>query len=105
MAYGCTFHDYLERQVWATAFTMVRALFLAGHSTVILVATNTTRKRRKEWHALDWTLRYKVIPTPVEECIRRATDDNNPDLIQVIERMNAQWEELDQYELLDLWEG
>src|SRR5690606_41614342 len=37
-----------ERMVWVLAHYMVRALFEAGHHTVILDATNTTEERREE---------------------------------------------------------
>ena len=47
--HGQRFISEAEPFVWAIAKAMVRALFLAGHSAVILDATNNTRKRRDEW--------------------------------------------------------
>ena len=44
--HGQPFIGDAEPFVWATARTMVNAMFIAGHQHVILDATNTTRKRR-----------------------------------------------------------
>ena len=75
---------------------MVRALFLAGHSKVILDATNTTRKRRDEWQSKEWITVFHVINTPVELCLERA----DPILIPVISRMWENQEPLGEDELL-----
>ena len=60
---------------------MVKALFLAGHRTVIIDATHITARRREVWlNPQGWNLHYHVIPTTKEECIRRATGDKREDL-------------------------
>ena len=80
--------------VWAIAKYMVRSLFLAGHSTVILDATNTTRKRRDEWRGERWDVAVKVIPTDAETCIRRAQSIEDEVIVPIIEKMAAQFEPL-----------
>ncbi len=89
-----TFLARAEPWVWAMAYTMVEALYLAGHKIVIVDATNTTEKRRKEWADRFENVEFKVFDTPKEECIQRAEATGKPELIPVIERMAAQWEPL-----------
>ena len=61
--HGHAFVKQAESFVWAIAHKMVEALFLAGHSDVVLDATNTTAKRRKEWLSDDWSCKYICIRT------------------------------------------
>lgn len=91
--HGQRFVGDAEPFVWATAKAMVRSLFLAGHQTVVLDATNTTKKRRVEWFDDRWATFFKVIPTPKETCLERAAGD--AELVPVIERMASQFEPLD----------
>jgi len=90
--HGKAFIGLAEPFVWAIAKVMVRALFLAGHKTIILDATNATQKRRDEWKSSQWTREYRVFDTPKAECINRAIADNREDLVPVIERMAEQYE-------------
>lgn len=90
--HGQPYFDNAEPLVWAFAKMMVRALFLAGHETVILDATNTTKRRRDEWEVKGWTTQDKIFDTSPSECIRRAKDGGREDLVPVIERMAAQWD-------------
>lgn len=88
---GHRFLAPLEPTVWWLARMMVRALFLAGHRTVIVDATNNTRKRRDEWRSSEG---WEVVCVPVVEDLetirRRAQDD---DVIQsVINRMATEHE-------------
>ncbi len=92
--HGQRFISDAEPYVWAVAKTMVRALFLAGHSKVILDATNITQKRRDEWLDDRWSTQYHIIDTPVLECIARATGEGDMSIIPVIERMAASYEPL-----------
>jgi predicted kinase len=94
---GLPFVPEAERFVWATARVMVDALFLAGHATVILDATNTTRKRRDEWKSKFWKTQFQVFDTKAETCRERAGD--NASLIAAIDRMAAAWEPLEENEL------
>lgn len=93
--HGQTHWPSMEPYVWAIARTMVRSLFLAGHTRVILDATNITERRRNEWKSSDWTLEFKNFHTPKYECIQRAKDSNTEYLIPVIERMHKEMEKHD----------
>ena len=72
--HGRPFIREAEPMVWAIAKFMVRALFLAGHPTVIVDATNTTKKRRDEWLSENWRCVFKVVGGPEDKdvCIERA---------------------------------
>jgi predicted kinase len=85
--HGQTYASEAEPFVAAIAKTMVRSLFLAGHSVVIVDATHMTRKRRDAWKSPKWTTRFKVFATPKDECIRRAHRKNQAGLVPTIERM------------------
>ena len=91
-----------EKQVWAASYLMARSLFLAGHDTVLLDSTSTTREARNFWKPGDdllWTLRYHEILTASHVCIRRAKETLQEDLIPVIERMVNNWEPLGEDDL------
>jgi len=90
--HGQAFVKSAESYVWAVAHTMVESLFIAGHDYIILDATNVSRRRRSEWKDKRWDTFYKVILTPKEECIRRAVEQEYPDLVPVIERMSKSFE-------------
>jgi predicted kinase len=83
-----------ERIVWTMVHYMVKALFIAGHETVILDATNTTRKRRDDWKSDLWVRKYRIFDTSAEECVRRCAvgNSNRPDLIPIIARMAENYE-------------
>ncbi len=85
--HGQAYIPSMEPYVWAIAHTMVEALFLAGHDTVIVDATNGSKKRREAWESDNWTCTYQVFPLEKAECIERAKTSNREDLIPVIERM------------------
>lgn len=84
--HGQAFVPQAEPFVWAIAHKMVEALFLAGHTDVVLDATNTTPKRRREWDG-QWACKYIYFDTPQELCIERAKADGKAYLVLVIERM------------------
>lgn len=91
--HGQAFYAPAEPMVWTITRLMVRSLFKAGHDIVILDATNTTRQRRKEWVPRDgdwYQTLHKVILTPKDVCLTRASDDLKP----VIERMADAYEPL-----------
>jgi predicted kinase len=91
--HGQAFKAEVEPLIWGLAHTMVDSLFLAGHPVVVLDATNTTKRRRREWVSERYECRYKVFDTPVEVCIERAMA-GQAYLIPVIGRMSKQWEPL-----------
>jgi predicted kinase len=77
----------------------VRSLFLAGHDVVILDETCTTRSRRNFWReGRPWTVVFKHIDTPAEECKERAIED--PEILPIIDHMAAAFEPLDTDECL-----
>lgn len=89
---GQPFVPVAEPMVWGVAQTMVRSLFLAGNDSVILDSTNVTMRRRSVWYGNDlWTTVFVPFETPVEECLSRLTDDNQY-LIEVIHRMDEEFE-------------
>jgi predicted kinase len=88
--HGHRFISLAEPLVWAIAKVMVRALFLAGHSTVVLDATNVSRKRRDEWKDASWEREFRVVDTSMDICLDRAGDDL--EMHQVIYRMFRDWE-------------
>ena len=100
--HGNAYIQDAEKFVWATAHYMVKALFLAGHDTVILDACNNTRKRRKEWKSYDekWERKFVVIKTDPDICLSRINpDDPNADgLRAAIQRMASQHEPVDEDE-------
>lgn len=85
--HGRKFIPEAEPMVWAIAQYMVRALFLSGHDTVTLDATNLTSKRRDAWITKDWNIAYLYINTPKEVCMQRAKDNGDEDIIPIIEKM------------------
>jgi predicted kinase len=102
--HGKPFIGLAEPFVWAIAHVMVRALFLAGHETVILDATNTTKKRRDEWKSESWTRSFVQIDAPPAVCKQRAAktavdQDHADGLIAAIDRMQEKFEPLTSEEL------
>lgn len=92
-----------EPWTWAMAFTMVEALFQAGHERVIFDAVNNKRKRRDSLRIqgdtfgehpalIGWTCAFHVVPCGITDCMMRA--EGTPDLGPVIARMAAEWEPL-----------
>ena len=90
--HGDAYIQSAEPYVWAIATTMVRALFLAGHDTVIVDVCNNTVKRRNEWKCYDeaWEREYVVVDTSVSVCLKRAT--GNCHISSIIERMYKEHE-------------
>jgi len=85
--YGPTpFIASLEPLVWATAKIMVNALF-EKFDTVILDATNTTRRGRDEWISDKWERQFICFNTSRYECKNRAIDKGQNYLLDVIDRM------------------
>jgi predicted kinase len=88
--HGQAFIATAEPIVWAIAKLMVASLFEAGHNDVIVDACSISKKRREEWIDTRWELVFKKFDTSKEECLRRATATNRPELIPVIERMASE---------------
>jgi len=88
--HGKAFEPLAEPMVWTIAKYMVKSLFIAGHGTVILDATNITRARRKEWDSKTWDSRILLVDTPLDVCIARAKKCDFP--VNVVKRMYNQME-------------
>ena len=106
--HGQAYVKEAEQFVWAIAHTMVRALFLAGHNTVALDATNTTKKIRDQWKSESWQTKFKVMPghdtvenllLTMQDCMDRAIKTEKPELVPIIQNMAAQFEFLSDDEL------
>ena len=87
--HGQAYIQEAEGFVWQIAYLMAKALFIAGHGTVIIDATNISEKRRNQW--IDRFPNARVVlekfNTSKEECIERAKNNDRNDLIPIIERM------------------
>lgn len=94
--HGQRFIAQAEPWVWAMAFAMTEALLRAGHSAVVVDATNGTAARRQQWidRFKGCSFQFHPIDTPKEECIRRALATGDTEIVPVIERMAAEWEPL-----------
>lgn len=91
--HGQRFVPSAEPFVWAIAYTMVEALFLAGHETIVVDATNISAKRRKEWEdRYPGQTELMILATPPEECIRRALAIGDTEIVPIIERQAAEWD-------------
>jgi predicted kinase len=93
--HGRAHHPPAEPLVWANAELAVRALLLGGHS-VVVDATNTTRRRREPWVAIarDYGVPIEafVLETPKAECHERNRESADPVPTEVIDRMDEGWE-------------
>jgi predicted kinase len=83
--YGKPFIASADTMVWSMAKYMVKALFIAGHDSIILDACNLTEHRRKEWLSDDWKTVLHLVPTDADECARRAVSEGRMDLLPVID--------------------
>jgi len=90
--HGMRYWQPAERMVWALAHQMVRSLFLAGHDTVVLDATNVSKARRDDWISKEWVPEFHVLATPHSVCVERAIAANDQCLLPIIDKMS---EELD----------
>lgn len=91
--HGERFIKSFEPEVWTLTRRMVESLFIAGHDTVILDATNISRENRAEWgFTSKWCAHIHWIKTDKEECIKRAKKGDREDLIPIIERMAIDFE-------------
>lgn len=95
----------IEHEVWATAITMVRSLFWAGHTCVILDSTTNTRCQRDMFRSSDdvqWGRFVQRFDTPASECCRRA-EETYPILVDVINWMAENWEPIESNEGIEVW--
>jgi predicted kinase len=97
---GRRWYGPIEHEVWATARTMVRALFLGGHKIVVLDSTNLHRHARDTFVPSPdcvWKREYILFDTPAHVCERRA-EQSYPVLHDVILYMDETREPIDEAE-------
>lgn len=90
--HGRPFVKFWEPLVWWIVDFMIYALFLAGHSYVIVDATNTTVMRRARFRSSQWKIYVHEIKTPEWECVQRADTTMQHYLIPIIRKMAATYE-------------
>jgi hypothetical protein len=96
----------IEHEVWALARTMVRALYLAGHKTVILDSTCYSRQQRDFFLPTGdvlWNRYSKEVYATVPDCCDRAIESGMPDLVDVIKWMAEAWEDIKPEERIAEW--
>ena len=81
-----------EPFVWAIAYAMAEALFLAGHKDVVIDATNCTEPRRSEWKRRYPNVLMTLVLADPETCRQRAKAAGDIEILPVIDRMAAEWD-------------
>jgi len=76
-----------EDEVWHIAKVMTDALFLAGHKEIIIDATNINDQARSIWESGDREIEYKNFEVSKEECIERAEEEGDYEIIPIISSM------------------
>lgn len=92
--HGKRYEGLAEAFVFAIRQVMVRALFLAGHDTVIYDETNFSRAARDRMKSKHWRTVFLEVDTPAVVCKERAIATGQPDLLPVIDGMVARHEPL-----------
>lgn len=92
--HGQRYQALAEDFVKAIRLVMVRALFIAGHDTIIYDETNFSRQIRDRIKSPDWKTVFVPVMTPAAVCKERAIATGQPDLIPVIDAMVARYEPL-----------
>lgn len=95
---GRRWYGPIEHEVWATARTMVRALFWGGNKVVILDSTNFQRQARDRFIPSPdciWKRRFVIFDTPASVCKERA-EKTYPELGDVIDWFKDNWEPIDE---------
>jgi len=80
----------IEHEIWATARTVVRSLFLAGHKTIIVDATFLIKEHREYFISdidIQWDRWMQIINTDIDICENRARD-TFPELVPIIQWFN-----------------
>ena len=97
--YGQRFIAEAEDMVHTITKIMVKALFNAGHDTIILDETNIIKERRDAWKLSDdIEVKFKEFCLGIHVLYQRAIDTNQRDLIEVINKMAKDFEPLTEEE-------
>ena len=97
---GRRWYGPVEHEIWATARTMVRALFWGGNKVVILDSTNFHRRGRDSFIPSPdciWERQFVLFDTPADICKKRA-EETYPALCDVIDYFVKHWEPIDEQE-------
>lgn len=92
--HGVPYLPETEDLVHAFGLYMIKALFHAGHTTVIMDDVHIFKKDRDYLNKGAWQIYYKVFNTSKEECLSRAINSGKPYLIDVIKEMDSLFEPL-----------
>ena len=92
--HGQRYQKEAEAMVKVVAQIMVRALFHAGHKTVIVDETNLKRATRDFWRDGEWKTEFLHVKTSKELCYMRAGAAKDADIMPVIEGMASYAEPL-----------
>ncbi len=91
-----------EPMVWTIAAYMVKALFEAGHDTVVVDAVNNTKERRQAWvGGGNWLIDYQVMHADEGTCLLRAKLSEDDVIVPVIKRMAAAHEPVTEPERIE----
>jgi len=101
--HGERFIRLAEPFVWVIAQIMVKALFLAGHTRVIVDGCHVKRKYRDEWKQpeqqlfveFEWQTWFKHIDTDQQTCLYRAEQECDPEIMPIIDKMAGEFEPLE----------
>lgn len=93
--HGQRYQKLAEPMVKAIALVMVRALFEAGHCTVIVDETNIRRSTRDFWRDEAWVTEILSVFASPEVCLRRAKAADDEAIQSVIVRMADGFEMLE----------
>ena len=94
---GIPFINSAEKIIWCHAQYAAQSLLHRGFD-VIIDATLTTDYQRDEirkWHPI---VKPVVIHTPMKECLKRALENNQEELISIIKMMCGRWDYDDYYD-------
>jgi predicted kinase len=95
---GRRWYGPIEHEIWATARTMVRALFWSGNKVVVLDSPNYQKRARDVFIPspdCHWKRHFILINTPANVCKERA-EETYPVLCDIIDWFVENWEPIDE---------
>ena len=88
--HGTRYIQNSEPIVWVLVEYMISSLFIAGHNTIILDATNNTQKRRDKWIEFcknkGYEIEFNYINTNKNICLERAISNSDTEIMSIIEK-------------------
>lgn len=92
--HGMPYVALAEPMVRAISRIMVQSLFHVGHEVVIADETHVSRAARDFMKEGPWQTEFYEVTTPMEICVQRAIETEQPWLVDVIPEMAARYEAL-----------